>query len=108
MCARVYVFNIISRTVFIYCVFNPGAVTETNTVLRYGPRETPSDYARADFVPFFVDELSQQQRQAAQSTCEAHDTACVYDYTVSGSHQFARMSRDTRDSAVKANVDVSK
>ena len=55
-----------------------------------------------------MDELPPSQQQEIQSVCGAADTACIYDYAVSGSQGFAMMTKQTRDGAVKANVAVSK
>ena len=77
-------------------------------MLRYGRRQNTSTYARPHLVPVFLDELSTSQRQDAESACGATDTACIYDYAVSGSQSFATMTKDLRDSAVKVNTAVSK
>ena len=85
----------------------PGAVTEENSVLRYGPREGPSDYAHPEFTPLFLDEMTAAQRQAGQNVCGADDKACIYDYVVSGSESFALRTKQARETALKDNADIS-
>ena len=85
-----------------------GAVTEESSVLRYGPREGPSDYAHPEFTPFFMDEMTAAQRQAGENVCGASDTACIYDYVVSGSETFALRTKQARETALRDNADISK
>ena len=85
-----------------------GAVTKDNTVLRYGPREGPSDFAHPDFTPVFLDETPKELQSAGERMCGGNDSACVYDYVVSGSRSFALMTKDTRQTALKDNADISK
>ncbi|KAK7092485.1 hypothetical protein V1264_008223 [Littorina saxatilis] len=83
---------------------NSWAVTEANSVLRYGPREGPSDYAHPEFKSIFLDEISASEKQAAQSVCKASDSACVYDFVVSGSEGFALKTKESRQEALKENA----
>ena len=85
-----------------------GAVTEESSVLRYGPREGPSDYAHPEFTPLFKDEMTAAQRQAGENLCGASDTACIYDYVVSNSETFAMRTKQTRETAMGDNADISK
>ena len=84
-----------------------GAVTEESSVLRYGPREGPSDYAHPEFTPLFMDEMTAAQRQAGENVCGASDTACIYDYTMSGSQTFALRTEQSRDMTHKDNAKIS-
>ena len=84
-----------------------GAVTEESSVLRYGPREGPSDYAHPEFTPLFMDEMTAAQRQAGENVCGASDTACIYDYVVSGSETFAVRTKQARETALRDNADIS-
>ena len=85
-----------------------GAVTEESSVLRYGPREGLSDYAHPEFTPLFMDEMTAAQRQAGENVCGASDTACIYDYVVSGSETFALRTKQARETALRDNADISK
>ena len=76
-------------------------------MLRYGPREGPLDYAHPEFTPLFKDEMTAAQRQAGENVCGASDTACIYDYVVSGSETFAMRTKQARETALRDNVDIS-
>nr|KAG5698139.1 hypothetical protein BaRGS_001734 [Batillaria attramentaria] len=79
--------------------FTSGAVTESNTVLRYPPREGPADYAHPEFTPIFLDEQPADVKQAAEDLCGATNLACVYDYVATGSAAIASSTKDTADNA---------
>nr|KAG5698733.1 hypothetical protein BaRGS_008507 [Batillaria attramentaria] len=84
----------------IYEMFGPAwAVTESNTVLRYPPREGPADYAHPEFTPIFLDEQPADVRQAAENLCGATNLACVYDYVATGSAAFATSTQNTANKA---------
>ncbi|KAK7092486.1 hypothetical protein V1264_008224 [Littorina saxatilis] len=86
---------------------NAWAVTEaTLSVLRYGPREGPSDYTHSDFTTVFYDEISASDRQAAENLCGASDRACIYDFVASGSQDFALQTKKARQEALKDNADI--
>ena len=76
-------------------------------MLHYGPREGPLDYAHPEFTPLFKDEMTAAQRQAGENVCGASDTACIYDYVVSGSDTFAMRTKQARETALRDNVDIS-
>ena len=76
-------------------------------MLRYGPREGPSNYAHPEFTPVFKDEMTAAQRQAGENVCGASDTACIYDYVVSGSDTFALRTKQARETALRDNADIS-
>ena len=76
-------------------------MTSSNTVLRYGPREGPADFAHPEFRPIFLDEVPAATRQAADDLCGATNVACVYDYVATGSTAIANSSKATADSAAE-------
>ena len=76
-------------------------------MLRYGPREGPTDFAHPDFIPIFLDEISTTDTQAGLALCGEGDGACLYDFQVTDSQTFALTSRQARQAALKDNVDVS-
>ena len=81
-----------------FCLL-PGAVTSSNTVLRYGPREGPADFVHPEFRPILLDEVPAATRQAAEELCGATNVACVYDYVATGSAAIANASKATADNA---------
>ena len=74
-------------------------MTASNTVLRYGPREGPADFAHPEFRPILLDEVPAATRQAAEELCGATNVACIYDYVATGSAAIANASKATADSA---------
>ncbi|XP_070174330.1 fibrillin-3-like [Littorina saxatilis] len=75
------------------------AVTEKNTVMRYGPREGPADYAHPEFIPVFLDEQPADVIQAAEQQCGANNLACIYDYIATGNRDLALDSRTVKEEA---------
>ncbi|KAK7092942.1 hypothetical protein V1264_008615 [Littorina saxatilis] len=97
----------------IYEDFGPKwAVTVSDTVLRYEPREVPNDYAHPEFRPVFLDEVSTESREAAEDLCGATNVACIYDYVATGSTAIANATKataktaDDRESVTKNTVPV--
>ncbi|XP_070174967.1 uncharacterized protein [Littorina saxatilis] len=75
------------------------AVTADNSILRYGPREGPADFAHPEFIPIFLDEVAMDTRQAAEDLCGQTNVACIYDYVATGSAAIANASKDTAEMA---------
>ncbi|KAK7478693.1 hypothetical protein BaRGS_00030078, partial [Batillaria attramentaria] len=70
-------------------------VTEANTVMHYGRREGPADYAHPEFTPIFLDEVPLSVRQAAEDVCgSSTNLACIYDYVATKSASIA-MDKNT-------------
>nr|KAG5705631.1 hypothetical protein BaRGS_034829 [Batillaria attramentaria] len=74
------------------------AINETASVMRYGQKKGPADYADPDFIPLFLDEQPDDVRQAAENQCGGSaNLACIYDYVATGSQAFATASKQTAE-----------
>ena len=82
-------------------------MTSSNSVLRYGPREGPADFAHPEFRPIFLDEVSNTTRQAAMDLCGETNVACIYDYVATGSAAIANSSKATGEKAEEREKVVS-
>ncbi|KAK7092309.1 mucin-like protein isoform X2 [Littorina saxatilis] len=88
----------------IFEVFGPAwAVTANNSVMRYGPREGPSDYFHPEFVPIFLDEQTETVRKASMDLC-GNNLACIYDYIAKSSEKFALESKAFKENADETNA----
>ncbi|KAK7495536.1 hypothetical protein BaRGS_00013234, partial [Batillaria attramentaria] len=89
------------------------AINETASVMRYGQKKGPADYADPDFIPLFLDEQPDDVRQAAENQCGGSaNLACIYDYVATGSQAFATASKQTAETvnateAQSSNVSVT-
>nr|KAG5701543.1 hypothetical protein BaRGS_024793 [Batillaria attramentaria] len=88
----------------VYYQFGPEwSVTDSTTVMRYGPREGHSDYDHPEFTPIFLDEQPADVMQAAEDRCGTANIACVFDFIATGSAEFADASRETLETAEKTD-----
>ncbi|KAK0067591.1 fibrillin-3, partial [Biomphalaria pfeifferi] len=67
-------------------------VTSTNTIFSYLPGESALDYQHPDFKPLFKEEIDSTSLARARSKCNDND-ACIYDYVLTESEQFALNSK---------------
>ncbi|KAK7476342.1 hypothetical protein BaRGS_00032401 [Batillaria attramentaria] len=86
---------------------NFGAVTNDNTVLRYGPREGPEDLSHPDFNPLFLDEVPPADKKSAEKVCGVANNACIYDYITTGDKNFAASTNQTNQQATQDNHQIN-
>nr|KAG5693347.1 hypothetical protein BaRGS_017640 [Batillaria attramentaria] len=81
-----------------------GQVSQSDSVMRYGPREGPANYTHPDFMPIFLDEQPADVRKGAEAVCGPSNFPCIYDYFATGSSAFALDSKQVKDKADETNV----
>ncbi|KAH9523896.1 hypothetical protein Btru_047344, partial [Bulinus truncatus] len=82
----------------IYQQFAPTwVVTSKNSVFMYSPGENTTTYQHPDFVPMFGDEINLSQSVDAVSTCGDTNSACKFDYLLTGDEAFAQNTKDLRE-----------
>ncbi|KAK7482987.1 hypothetical protein BaRGS_00025764, partial [Batillaria attramentaria] len=79
-------------------------VSESDSVMRYGPREGPANYTHPDFYPIFLDEQPADVIQEAEAACVSSNLACIYDYVATGSSTFALDSKQVKIEAEETNT----
>ncbi|KAK7483626.1 hypothetical protein BaRGS_00025179, partial [Batillaria attramentaria] len=79
-------------------------VSQSDSVMRYGPREGPANYTHPDFMPIFLDEQPADVRKGAEAVCGPSNFPCIYDYFATGSSAFALDSKQVKDEADETNV----
>lgn len=78
-------------------------VNETSTVMRYGPRKGPVDFAHPDFIPIFMYEQSPDQMRKARTVCGGDYVACMYDFIATGDATIANDSKQFMEDAMETN-----
>lgn len=77
--------------------FITGAVNEETSIFHYVSGLSHRDHSHPDFVPFFVDEYPEEQRNASRAACggDSASQACIFDYLATGDKQLALSSGNT-------------
>eukprot|EP00105_Crassostrea_gigas_P042845 XP_019926993.1 PREDICTED: uncharacterized protein LOC105338278 [Crassostrea gigas] len=73
------------------------AVNEETSIFHYVSGLSHRDHSHPDFVPFFVDEYPEEQRNASRAACggDSASQACIFDYLATGDKQLALSSGNT-------------
>ncbi|KAH9523872.1 hypothetical protein Btru_047284, partial [Bulinus truncatus] len=66
-----------------------------NSIFTYELREGPANYNHTEFVPFFIDEVSDEDRRMAEEKCGKENMACTYDYLATKDESFAENTKAT-------------
>lgn len=82
---------------FLNTCFIIGAVNEETSIFHYVSGLSHRDHSHPDFVPFFVDEYPEEQRNASRAACggDSASQACIFDYLATGDKQLALSSGNT-------------
>ncbi|KAH9523898.1 hypothetical protein Btru_047351 [Bulinus truncatus] len=94
----------------IYQQFAPKwSVTSKNSVFIYRPGESTNTYQHPEFIPKFGDEINLSQSKEAVSICGDKNSACKFDYLVTGDKEFAQNTKDQSEEmeVVIQNLDNS-
>lgn len=85
-----------------------GAVNETTSIFHYGSGLSHRDYSHPEFVPFFVDEYPEDQRNASREACggDSASQACIFDYLATGDKALALSSGNTDTSNKQDLVNI--
>ncbi|XP_048727710.2 uncharacterized protein LOC125645867 [Ostrea edulis] len=84
------------------------AVNETTSIFHYGSGLSHRDYSHPEFVPFFVDEYPEDQRNASREACggDSASQACIFDYLATGDKALALSSGNTDTSNKQDLVNI--
>ncbi|XP_048727704.2 mucin-4-like isoform X2 [Ostrea edulis] len=83
-------------------------VNETTSIFHYGSGLSHRDYSHPEFVPFFVDEYPEDQRNASREACggDSASQACIFDYLATGDKALALSSGNTDTSNKQDLVNI--
>ncbi|KAJ8307562.1 hypothetical protein KUTeg_015646 [Tegillarca granosa] len=78
------------------------------SLFNYSAGNTPSNYTDPNFVPVFLDEFSQEERNKAEQNCNGPDnTACIYDVLLTKDEQIGQDSGNTVAEAEQEEQELS-
>ncbi|XP_078330906.1 uncharacterized protein LOC111125451 isoform X2 [Crassostrea virginica] len=84
-------------------------VNDTTSIFHYASGLSHRDHDHPDFVPFFVDEYPEDQRNASRAACggDSATQACIFDYLATGDKELALSSgnTDTSNQADTRNIE---
>ena len=82
-----------------------GTVNDRTSIFHYASGLSHRDHNHPDFVPFFVDEYPEDQRNASRAACggDSATQACIFDYLATGDKELAMSSGNT-DSSNQADT----
>ncbi|KAK7093001.1 hypothetical protein V1264_008666 [Littorina saxatilis] len=82
------------------------AITDAESVFRYEPRKGPKDFRHPDFIPIFLGEESEADKQAAVKLCGVGNVACIYDFFATGSRTLAEATKKTKNIAAETEANL--
>uniref|UniRef100_A0A2C9M586 VWFD domain-containing protein n=1 Tax=Biomphalaria glabrata TaxID=6526 RepID=A0A2C9M586_BIOGL len=81
-------------------------VTSNNSIFAYGAYKSSANYSHQEFVPLFLDEVSESERNASIAKC-GDNVACQYDYLATRDEKFAENTKDTFTSSQSAKISAA-
>ncbi|XP_055860294.1 uncharacterized protein LOC106054907 [Biomphalaria glabrata] len=82
-------------------------VTADNSVFSYDTGQSTDDYQHPEFVPVFIESLSQAQVNESVALCGADNKECIYDFAVSGDASIALATKARREAILTRKLSLS-
>lgn len=82
------------NTSLIHNFLNTGSVNESTSLFHYDTGYTHGYFSHPDFVPFFIDEFTEEERNASIVACggASASQACIFDFLATGDKALADSS----------------
>lgn len=86
--------------------FFPGSVNESTSLFHYDIGYSHRDFSHPDFVPFFIDEFSEEKRNASIDACggASASQACIFDFLATGDKALAESSGSEQATSESENA----
>uniref|UniRef100_A0A2C9MA52 Cubilin n=1 Tax=Biomphalaria glabrata TaxID=6526 RepID=A0A2C9MA52_BIOGL len=82
-------------------------VTADNSVFSYDTGQSTNDYQHPEFVPVFIESLSQAQLNESVALCGADNKECIYDFAVTGDASIALATKARREAILTRKLSLS-
>lgn len=86
--------------------FLAGSVNESTSLFHYDIGYSHRDFSHPDFVPFFIDEFSEEKRNASIDACggASASQACIFDFLATGDKALAESSGSEQATSESENA----